>query len=139
VADKFLPRLPAAQSSWGFLQVTWDKLCRLIEERFAANEAAIDSAAMLSDSFTVVSRSATYTEEAVEGVRVVKASGTFTINLPSAVGNKARYIVKLVGAGTVTLDPLGAQTIDGSATLAISTLNQTASILSDGANWLKVN
>lgn len=85
--------------------------------------------------YTIVAKSATYSETTTAGDLIILASGTFTINLPTAVDNVARITVKLVAAGTVTLDGSGAETIDGSATLAINTLQAAATIVSDGTNW----
>lgn len=88
-----------------------------------------------SSTYSVVAKSVTYTETTTLGEIVIKASGTFTINLPTAVGNTAKYHVKLVAAGTVTIDPAGTETIDGSLTITISTLNDAPCLISDGANW----
>ena len=88
--------------------------------------------------YTYVGKSATYTETATTGEWIIGASGTFTINLPTAVGNTAKFTIKLVGAGTVTIDPNGAQTIDGGATAVLSTLNEAPTLVSNGANWLVV-
>lgn len=85
--------------------------------------------------YSIVAKNATYTEATTSGEIIILASGTFTINLPTAVGNTAKFHVKLVAAGTVTIDPNGAQTIDGSATAAISTLNAALTFISDNANW----
>jgi len=41
--------------------------------------------------------------------------------------------------GSVTIDPEGVQTIDGSLTRTISTNNETVVIQSNGAVWYKVN
>ena len=63
-------------------------------------------------------------------------SGTFTVNLFTAVGNTGRIIiVKNSGTGTITVDPNGAQTIDGAATQSLSTQWSRVHIISDGANW----
>jgi hypothetical protein len=63
-------------------------------------------------------------------------SGTFTVNLFTAVGNTGRIlIIKNSGAGTITVDPNGAQTIDGAATQSLSTQWSRVHIISDGANW----
>lgn len=89
----------------------------------------------LESNFKVVSKSSTYTETTKRGDRMILASGTFTINLPPAAGNETRFTVKLVASGTVTIDPNASETIDGSSTLAISTVNASATFVSDGTNW----
>ena len=63
-----------------------------------------------------------------------------TINLPSAVGLDGRMFIfyKTQSGGTVTIDPSGSETIDGSSTATISTQYGTITIISDGANWLIV-
>ena len=91
----------------------------------------------------VISTSATYTaltsDEVVLGTG---GTGGITVNLPSAVGRKGKYyIVKKIdaGVGAVTLDPYSTQTVDGASTLALTTQNNIAYIISDGSNWLVVS
>jgi hypothetical protein len=63
-------------------------------------------------------------------------ANTFTVNLPTAVGIQGRsYVIKNSGAGVITLDANGTETIDGNLTI---TLNQYDSytVVSDGANWI---
>lgn len=64
-------------------------------------------------------------------------SGTTTTTLPTAVGNTNRYTVKNTGAGVVTVATTSAQTIDGSASIALgsSPANQSRDFVSDGSNW----
>ncbi|MFN8992731.1 MAG: hypothetical protein ACK5X3_03550, partial [Pseudomonadota bacterium] len=63
-------------------------------------------------------------------------SGTFTVNLFTAVGNTGRIlIIKNSGAGTITVDPNGTQTIDGSTTYILEIQYETLQIISDGTNW----
>lgn len=63
-------------------------------------------------------------------------SGTFTVNLFTAVGNTGRIlIIKNSGTGTITVDPSGTQTIDGATTQTLSTQWSRVHIISDGANW----
>jgi hypothetical protein len=63
-------------------------------------------------------------------------SGTFTVNLFTAVGNTGRIlIIKNSGTGTITVDPNGTQTIDGATTQTLSTQWSRVHIISDGANW----
>lgn len=75
--------------------------------------------------------------------RVLKAdasSAGVTVNLPSAAPNPVVYtIVKVDATGnTVTIDPSGAQTINGAATRILSTQWESVTIRSDGANWIAV-
>jgi len=65
-------------------------------------------------------------------------NNTFTVTLPTAVGIEGReYVVKNSGAGVITLEGDGTETIDGNLNL---TLNQYDSytVVSDGANWIIV-
>ena len=142
-----LPRLEATAPSPGFLQLQWQKLCRLLEEAFDERDTTLArhtaqigglEVGMAGGGYTYQAKNATYSETAISGELVIGASGTFTINLPTAVGNTAKITVKLISAGAVTLDPTGAQTIDGGATIALSTLNEAVTIVSDGANWLLI-
>ena len=63
-------------------------------------------------------------------------TGTFTVNLFTAVGNTGRIlIIKNSGTGTITVDPNGTQTIDGATTQTLSTQWSRVHIISDGTNW----
>jgi hypothetical protein len=63
-------------------------------------------------------------------------SGSFTVNLFTAVGNTGRIlIIKNSGTGTITVDPNGSQTIDGATTQSLATQWSRVHIISDGANW----
>lgn len=63
-------------------------------------------------------------------------SGTFTVNLPTAVGITGRiYVLKNSGVGTLTLDPAGAELIDGAATSAIVS-GASITTQSTGAGWI---
>ena len=69
-----------------------------------------------------------------------QSSLSITVTLPTAVGNTGKqYTVKNVDATSVTLDPNGTQTIDGATTLALGTQYDTANIVSDGANWHRID
>jgi hypothetical protein len=63
-------------------------------------------------------------------------SGTFTVTLPASSGRTGRIlIIKNSGAGTITVDGNGAETIDGAATYSLAVQYATVQIISDGTNW----
>lgn len=66
---------------------------------------------------------------------ICNKASAMTITLPAAatVANIV-YQIKNKGAGTVTVDPNGAETIDGDATLDLLTY-ESVTICSDGAAW----
>jgi hypothetical protein len=72
-------------------------------------------------------------------ITIDTTSGAVTVTPPSAVAIKGRrYTIKKLNAGAnnVVIDPNGAETIDGAATLTFNTQWQTVRIISDGSNWL---
>jgi hypothetical protein len=82
-----------------------------------------------------LARTTTYTA-ATNDYFIDCTTGTFTVNLFTAVGNTGRIlIIKNSGTGTITVDPNGSQTIDGATTQSLSTQWSRVHIISDGANW----
>jgi len=84
----------------------------------------------------------TYTVNDSDYCIVVNSSGAFTISLPTAVGRAGREfefirIDSNVGY-TITIDPYGTETINGSASYDLSALYDRVRIRSDGANWLVI-
>lgn len=78
-----------------------------------------------------------YTVTILEDVVLVNTTGgDVTVNLPAAAtAVRAVHIKKLVAANTVTIDPDGAETIDGSSTVAFTAQYESVSLVSDGSNW----
>jgi hypothetical protein len=89
-------------------------------------------------AYTSVSSNTTL--DATHNVVDVDASGgARTITLPTAVGiNGRKYTIrKLDSSGNaVTIDGNGSETINGATTKALSTQYETATIMSNGANWI---
>lgn len=75
-------------------------------------------------------------------VNLVAAAGNVTITPPTAVGKAGKRaglkIAGLASGKQAIFDPLAAQTVDGAATLALTTDNAYAMFQSDGANWQRV-
>ena len=68
-------------------------------------------------------------------------SGAFTISFSSASNLRCKVytVVKIDSSGNaITLDPAGAETINGSATRALSSQWDKVTIISDGTNWYEV-
>jgi hypothetical protein len=61
-------------------------------------------------------------------------TGTTTLSLPAAAGNTGVYTVKNIGGGTVTVDTVGSETIDGAASQSFS-YPDALTLVSDGTNW----
>lgn len=82
-----------------------------------------------------VAKVATYTLTALD-YTVDCTSGTFTINLPTAVGITGRvYVIKNSGVGVITVDPAGAELLDGLATNNL-VQGEAYMIQSNGAGWI---
>jgi hypothetical protein len=72
-----------------------------------------------------------------ETIKFDTSSGNITASLPTAVGIKGKWYVaiKTSASNTLTIDPDGSETINGSSTYAITNNNSTVTIQSDGSNW----
>ena len=70
---------------------------------------------------------------------IAATSGTFTITLPTAAGIAGRmYVFKNNGTGSVTVDPAGAETIDGYTTAILKPGHSCITIQSNGTNWIAI-
>jgi hypothetical protein len=65
-------------------------------------------------------------------------AGAIVIDFPTAVANGAWYIIKKIdsSSNTVTLNPNGAETIDGLSTQVIRFQNTSVDVYSDNSNLL---
>jgi hypothetical protein len=66
---------------------------------------------------------------------VENCTGTNTLTLPTAVGNTNKYTVT-VESGTTTVNTTSSQTINGSASIVISTAFSSYDFISNGSNWI---
>jgi len=67
---------------------------------------------------------------------VILCSIAMNVNLGAASGLTGReYTIKNIGTGTVTINPDGAETIDGAASHALSTQYESVRIVCDGTEW----
>ncbi len=68
-------------------------------------------------------------------------SGTFTVTLPTAVGQAGKsIIVKNSGTGVITINTTSSQTMDGiaSGSVKLNTQYTSLTFVSNGANWILV-
>jgi VWA-like domain (DUF2201) len=83
-----------------------------------------------------VSKTATYTVVASDRGRMIDCSGTFTLNLTAAatLGAGFTIAVRNSGTGVVTLDPSGAELIDGVATVTLAS-GEAYDLYCTGTAW----
>lgn len=82
-----------------------------------------------------------YSPERETAILCNATAGPITVNLPQVSTDYGRifYIQKLdATANAVTVDPFGAETIGGSATLALTIQNQAVEILATGSYWVNL-
>lgn len=85
--------------------------------------------------FAYTAQTTTYTAGSEDYV-IHCTSGTFSVNLPTAVGIQGKvYIIKNSGSGLITIDPNGSQTIDGVTTYTMGGA-ESVQVISTGSNWI---
>lgn len=63
-----------------------------------------------------------------------------TVTLPSAIGRKGElFTVVRIGANAVTVEGLGAETISGATNVALASQWDRLTVVSDNANWIRVD
>lgn len=91
---------------------------------------------MAGTAWRIQVKTGTYTVVLNDNMSVIRAtSGTWSLNYTAAatLGNGHCVVVWNDGSGSITIDPAGAETINGEATLVL-TANQYAIVFSDGTN-----
>lgn len=89
-------------------------------------------------SLTPVRSTAVATTLTADDFMLNCTGGSFAVNLPTASGIPGRpYVIKKSNAGTITVTPNGTQTIDGAASLAVTSAAVARLISDDTGNWLR--
>lgn len=72
-----------------------------------------------------------------EAIKFNTNSGNLTAFLPTAVGIKGKWysVIKVSASNTLTVEPDGSETINGSLNYAITANNSVITFQSDGSNW----
>jgi hypothetical protein len=91
-------------------------------------------------SVTVSSPSTDQTLSAPSGIEeayIYTPTTDITVNLVAAAtcGSGFKYQIKNRSTNTITIDPNGSETIDGSATFDLSTQEASVTLITDGSNW----
>jgi len=73
----------------------------------------------------------------LEQIYLLTPTNNTTVNLAPAAtcGSGFKYQIKNLGTYTITIDPDGSETIDTSATFAISDQYTSITLVTDGSNW----
>jgi hypothetical protein len=105
-------------------------------QAYSAKLQALSQGALIAEA-RVVTASSSY---GVGDYTIIAdaTAANIVLALPAAAANVGRQLVAKkvdVSAHTVTIDPNGAETIDGAATKVLAALNATATFVSDGAGW----
>ena len=101
---------------------------------------AAASSTPVTSNITISNKNSAYTVIAGDlGTIINCTSGAFTISLTSAATLGAGFNVTIWNSSTtstdaITIDPAGAETIEGNATIVLRTSEGTQ-IISDGTNW----
>ena len=89
----------------------------------------LDNQYISSSAFSVVQKSGAYT--ATPDDDVILCTGTFTVTLQAVANFEHPLTLKNIGAGTITVSPDGAETIDGDATYTLDATDAVAQIFPD--------
>lgn len=74
-------------------------------------------------------RTETTTYTIVSTDDLVRCNGTFTVNLPAAIGSGKVYQIKNIGTGTITINGNASDTIDTELSVDLTIQNESLSIV----------
>ena len=93
-----------------------------------------DFALSVYGGLQVTTKSATYT--ATDDDDFIRCTGTWTLTLPAAADRTGKvFRIKNIGAGTITVDGDGAETIDDAANVSMAAQYDSITVVSDGTEW----
>lgn len=96
---------------------------------------AADARDNLNVGATVLSKAAAYTALVADRSKLIRSTATMTLSLTAAATLGDGWFINVIAdTGTLTIDPNGAETVDGSATIDI-TEGQSSLIYCDGTSF----
>ncbi len=148
------PELPEFQFFTGTPSITWGSAVQHVKPIWTEGDATSDAITIYgnstingnsiingSNTYKVVSKTATYTAANESVILVDASSGAVTINLPAASGLSGReYTIKKTDSSTntITINGNASETIDGETTRIIYSQYASLTVICDGSNWLVV-
>lgn len=101
--------------------------------------ASIPASLVGTTTLPLTNQTSTYVVDMTTDCVVNCTSGTFTVTLPTAVGIEGQYfIIKNSGAGVITIEGDGSETIDGVTFKTLAVQYESMTVVSSGANWIIV-
>lgn len=108
-----------------------------IKQRNAANSGWIVRGTLAE--VRALSKSGAYTVAAGDVDCTIKCTGTFTLSLLAAAsaGDGFVFAVRNISTGSITIDPNGAEQIDGAATVVLAP-GESCHVVCDGSAWYTI-
>jgi len=127
-----------ALGSSGAIQLYGDGVYKIIvKDADATTVYEWDNVKVQHPNIAVLSKSGTYTATVDDDYIIVGA--TMTLNLFAAASATHPICVKLNGSYTLTIDPSGAELIDGSSTYSLTTSGAAVWLFAYGSAWYVAN
>jgi hypothetical protein len=99
----------------------------------AVDPDAVQTLLDAAEVFAIANKTALYTIQPTDDL--IRCSGTFTVTLPAATGSGKMYVVKNTGTGVITVDGDGSETIDGSLTATVYSLDAVGFVDAAAGVW----
>lgn len=132
-------------------EITWAKhktkladpiktLAEAINTQLVTSFGTVDTELAKRLMETTADKSSTFTLGATDDGKVMRCTGTYTINMDAAatLGDGWKVVIFNEGSGTLTIDPNGSETINGATTLAITEQYGYAIISCDGTDLIAI-
>lgn len=127
----------ANEVTWSGIKTKLADSVKTLAETINANTLAAFAETFGGDISAI---STDYTVVASDQGKMLACTGTHTISLPAAatIGKPFCVVIKNIGTGVITIDPNGAELVDGVATRALAA-GAWAVVMTDGSAWRTAN